>query len=99
MHTPNDPLVVNNVARVLAAVKKATRSINLDYQKGEMHNNGFPYKVACKAEKGEKEEIKFKYTGRLGGDEKEKVFTAVEETGTEVTVLFYFFLFFTEKKN
>ena len=66
LQTPNDPEVARNIARVLAAAKKASVAIDENYEKGKKHNNGFPYKVACKAEQ-EAEAIKFKYTGRLKG--------------------------------
>ena len=83
--TPNDLESLAAVARVLAATKKAAIAITDDYKtKRNMHQQGFPYKTACKHAKDEGEVITFKYTDHLGDPSKDKVFTADELSGEKV---------------
>jgi len=80
--TPNDSDLVTDVARVLAATKKAAIAIAKEYLDGNCHQQGFPYKVSCNAITNE--QIKFKYTDLLEGENKDKVFTAEEDGGEMV---------------
>jgi len=74
-----------------AATKKAAITINEEYTSRNKHQQGFPYKVSCNATtEGQAQIIKFKYTGLLGGEKKDKVFAAEEVGSEKVGVVFTF---------